>query len=147
MLDRVININCVNPFGGLMKEITLIAKNDIGSLAAVAEALGAHGVNIEAISAHGEAGNAVFRIVTTDTSTALKVISKFPDMKVLQGETIIYTMINRPGELGKITRKLSNKGINLESLYIVSRKADSTDVAIRPIPADLQKTKDALGIK
>ena len=130
-----------------MKEITLIAKNEIGSLANVAEALGAHGVNIEAISAHEEKGNAVFRIITTDTTTALKAISKFPEIKILQGETIIYTMINRPGELGKITRKLSNKGISLESLYIVGRKAESTDVAIRPVPADLQKTKDALGIK
>ncbi|MBI5227967.1 ACT domain-containing protein [Candidatus Micrarchaeota archaeon] len=130
-----------------MKEITLIAKNEMGSLAAVAEALGSHGVNIEAISAYGERDNAIFRIITNDTTTALKAISKVPGLEVLEGDTILYSMLNRPGELGKITRKLANKGVNLESLYIVSRKLDHTDVAIKPIPADIQKAKDALGIK
>lgn len=133
--------------GGLMKEILVISDNDVGALAAVAEALGSVGVNIEAISAYGLDGKAVFRIITTDVTTALKVLSKLPDVKIQEGNTIIYKMINRPGELGKITRKLANRGINLESLYIVSRKQDFTEVAIRPAEKDLEKTREVLGIK
>ncbi|MBU0532352.1 ACT domain-containing protein [Candidatus Micrarchaeota archaeon] len=130
-----------------MKEILVISDNDVGALAAVAEALGSVGVNIEAISAYGLDGKAVFRIITTDVTTALKVLSKLPDVKIQEGNTIIYKMINRPGELGKITRKLANRGINLESLYIVSRKQDFTEVAIRPAEKDLEKTREVLGIK
>ena len=68
-------------------------------------------------------------------------------MEVKEADTIIYKMINRPGELGKITRKLANRGVNLESLYIVSRKQDFTEVAIRPQDKDMAKAKDALGMK
>lgn len=130
-----------------MKEVIVVAKNDIGSLAAVAEALGSVGVNIEAISAYGVDNKAVFRIITNDATTSLKALSKLSDVKITECDAIIYKMINRPGELGKITRKLANKGISLESLYIVSRKQDFTEVALRPAEKDLAKAREALGIK
>jgi len=130
-----------------MKEIIVIAGNGLGSLAAVAEALGSTGVNIEAISAYGMDDKAVFRIMTSDSTSAVKALSKLPGVKVHEADTLIYRMVNRPGELGKITRKLANRGVNLESLYIVSRKQDFTEVAIRPSPKDMAKTMEVLGIK
>jgi len=130
-----------------MKEITIIAGNETGSLAAVAEALGSVGVNIEAISAYGLDGKAVFRVITNDATSAVKVISKLPNVQVREADTIVYKMINRPGELGKVTRKLANRGVNLESLYIVSRKQDFTEVAIRPVEKDMKKAMEVLEIK
>ncbi len=130
-----------------MKEITVIAGNDVGSLAQVAETVGSVGVNIEAISAYGVDGKAVFRIITNDVATAMKVLSKIPGVQLKEADTIIYKMNNRPGELGKITRKLANKGISLESLYIVSRTQDFTEVAIRPADKDMEKAREVLGIK
>ena len=130
-----------------MKEITVIAGNNVGSLAAVAESLGSVGVNIEAISAYGLDGKAVFRIITSDVSTTVKALSKIPDVQINEADTIIFKMANRPGELGKITRKLAQKGVSLESLYIVSRKPDFTEIAIRPIEKDMIRAKEMLGVK
>ena len=130
-----------------MKEIIVTANNDVGSLAQVAEALGSTGVNIEAISAYGHEGKAIFRIITNDVSTTMKSLSRLPGIQVKEADTIIYKMINRPGELAKITRKLANRGINLESLYIVSRKQDFTEVSIRPKEEDMEKAKEVLGVK
>jgi hypothetical protein len=130
-----------------MKEITVVVNNDVGALATIAEAVGGIGVNIEAISAYGIDGKAVFRIITNDVTSTVKAVSKIPGVQVREAETIIYQMMNRPGELGKITRKLANRGVNLESLYIVSRKQDFTEVAIRPMDKDILKAKDALGMK
>jgi len=130
-----------------MKEITIIAGNEVGSLALVAEALGSVGVNIEAISAYGIDGKAIFRVITNDSTTTERALSKIPGLVVKEADTIVYKMINRPGELGKMTRKLANKGIGIESLYIVSRKADFTEIAIRPLEKDIPKVLDALGIK
>jgi len=130
-----------------MKEIIVTANNDVGSLAQVAEALGSTGVNIEAISAYGHEEKAIFRIITNDVSTTLKSLSRLPGIQVKEADTIIYKMINRPGELAKITRKLANRGINLESLYIVSRKQDFTEVSIRPKEEDMEKAKEVLGVK
>jgi len=130
-----------------MKEITVIANNELGSLATVAEALGSVGVNIEAISAYGLDGKAIFRIITNDVTSAMKSLSKIPGVQLKEADTIVYKMINRPGELGKITRKLATRGVNLESLYIVSRKQDFTEVAIRTAERDIPKAMDALGMK
>jgi hypothetical protein len=130
-----------------MKEITVIAGNDVGSLAQVAETLGSVGVNIEAISAYGSDNKAVFRVITSDSATAVKALSRISGVQVREADTIIYRMDNRPGELGKITRKLANGGVSLESLYIVSRKQDFTEVAIRPLERDLEKAREVLGIK
>jgi len=130
-----------------MKEIIVTTKNAVGSLASVAEALGGVGVNIEAISCYGFAEKAIFRVITGDVTTALKALSRIPDVKVEESDTLIVKMINRPGELGKMARKLANQGVNLESLYIVSKKTDYTEVAFKPAKADYEKAKGVLGIK
>jgi hypothetical protein len=130
-----------------MKELTVIAKNDVGALAAVAEALGNVGVNIEAISCYGQDRNAVFRIITADVASATKTLNRITGVQTKEADILIVRMINRPGELGKITTKLANHGINLESLYIMGKKENFTEVAIKPAAEHIQKTRELLGIK
>lgn len=130
-----------------MKELTIIARNNVGSLAEVTEALGSVGVNIEAISAYGQDNHAIFRMITYDVTSAKKALSKFTDLKISEADTLVVKLINRPGELGKVTRKLAKNGINLESLYIVSKKQDYTEVALKPVPEDVEKAKSLLDIK
>ena len=129
-----------------MKELTVTTKNAVGSLAAVAEALGGVGVNIEAISCYGIGEKAIFRIMTGDVTSAVKALSRVPDLEVSESDALVLKMINRPGELGKIMRKLANQGISLESLYIVSRKPDYTEVAFKPAKKDLEKARTILGV-
>lgn len=131
-----------------MKEITVVAENTVGALASVAEAVGGAGVNIEAISAYANDGNAIFRFVTTDPTSAMKILSKLTIVKSVSGnDIIIKRLINRPGELGKITRKLANYRVDLESIYIVSKADDYTEIAIRPAEEYMGKAKEVLGIK
>ena len=129
-----------------MKEVTVTAKNKVGTLDAVAHALGDFGINIDTISAYESAGKAVFRIITNDSATAVKALSKVPESEINEAEALIYKMSNRPGELGKLTRRISEKGINLESLYILSRYPDYTEVVVRPSASDFSRTKDLLKI-
>ena len=130
-----------------MKEITIVSRNEVGTLAAIAEALGHVGVNIEAISAYEKDNNAIFRVVTNDSMTATRVLSKIPNTKINEADILLVKMQNRPGELGKLTRKLANKSVNLESVYIVSRHSDFTEVAVKPASSDFEKAKDVLGLK
>lgn len=131
----------------MMKELTIVAKNKVGSLAHVADALGRVGVNIEAISAYEQNDRAVFRIITDDVLSARKALSRVPDIQLAEADTIVLKMLNRPGELGKITNKLATRGVSLESLYIVSRKQDFTEVAFKPVAGDFEKAKEVLGVK
>jgi hypothetical protein len=131
----------------VMKEITVISKNDVGALASITEALGSLGVNIEAVSAYERENKAVFRMVTNDVTTTMKALSRLPELHIKESNIIVIKMQNRPGELAKITRKLANGAINLESVYIVTRGQDYTEVAIKPAEQDFEKTKHMLGIK
>lgn len=130
-----------------MKEITIVSKNQVGALADIAEALGKVGVNIEAISAHEDKDSAIFRLVTNDSETAKKTLSRLPSLRMVESDIIVLKLPNRPGELGKITRKLATKSIDLESVYIVTRTIDYTEVAIKPAKDDFFKAKEALGVK
>ncbi len=131
-----------------MDEVTIITDNRVGALAAIAEALGGAGVNIEAISAYEQGGNAVFRVLTGDPNSAKKLVEKVPGVSgVSLSEVVVVKLPNRPGELGKLTRKLANRGVDLQSLYIVSRSNEHTEVAVKPAGAQVEKTKEALGIR
>lgn len=130
-----------------MKEITIKAANRVGALADISELLGGLGVNIEAISAHGIGNDAIFRIITNDSTTAMKNLAKLPGIKTSESEILIIDLPNKPGELGKITRKLANKSVDLESVYIVSKLADITQIAIKPSVASFARAKEVFGIK
>jgi len=132
-----------------MKEITVVVDNRIGTLANIAEALGGAGVNIEAVSAYGQGINAVFRFVTKDPTSAKRALDKVPGIReTAVSDILVVKMANRPGELGKITRKLSNRKVDLESVYILGKISnDFTEVAIKPVETHISLAKDALGIK
>ena len=134
--------------GVTMKELSIITDNRIGTLANIAEALGGVGINIEAISAYEQGGRALFRLITPDAMSARKALEKAPGVKgIVVSDVLVLKLTNRPGELGKITRKMANRGIDLESIYIVSKKEDTTEIAIKPIEEHFQKAKDLFGIK
>ncbi|MEW6528543.1 MAG: ACT domain-containing protein [Candidatus Micrarchaeota archaeon] len=130
-----------------MKEITARTKNRVGALADIAELLGNFGINIESISAYGSGEEAIFRIVTNDSTTAMKHLAKLPGVKVSESDILIIEMPNRPGELGKITRKLANKGIDLDSVYLIGKLVDTTQVIIKPSPESFKKAKEVLNLK
>ena len=131
-----------------MKELSIITDNRIGTLANVAEALGGVGINIEAIAAYEQGGNAVFRVLTNDATSARKALDKAPGIKgVVVSDVIVLRLDNRPGELGKLTRKMANRGVDLESLYIVSKLGNYTEIAIKPVEEHGSRVKELLGVK
>ncbi len=124
-----------------MKELVVVAQNQVGVLADVSEALGNVGVNIDAISAYESKGDAHFRVVTADPQTAKKALMKIPSItSVHEADVVVFRLSNRPGELGKLTRKIANRKINLESVYILSRTTDFTEVAVKPTAVDFAQT-------
>ncbi|MGC8899064.1 MAG: ACT domain-containing protein [Candidatus Micrarchaeia archaeon] len=131
-----------------MKEVIVVARNEIGTLESMAGALGASGINIETITAYArEPKEAVFRIITTDPATTKKILSRVPHVKnVEESEIIVVKMPNRPGELAKITKKLAKNGVDLESVYILSKEKEYTEVALKPVNESFEKAKKVLGV-
>ncbi len=115
----------------MMKQLTIIVENKAGALADVTEALGRGGVNIISISAQGFENTGIIRVLTTDVNTALNELSK-AGYNAIINDIIVLKMIDRPGELYKVAKKLSREGINLRSVYIIGKENGKTVVAIDP---------------
>jgi hypothetical protein len=124
-----------------MKEITILTPNKVGALTDVAEALGNSGINIESISAQGFRDMGVIRIITSDEKSAMHALTKMAATKegyeIKLGDVMVVTMPDKPGELAKISKKISRAGINIECLYQI--KSDhEVQVVIKP-----EKMEDA----
>ena len=127
-----------------MEEITIIGENRVGLLAQIAEMLGGEGVNIESISAHGQDDKAIIKLITNDVNSAIKRLSSLSTIEIKHSPILVVELINRPGELGKITRKLANRGINLESVYVIGSGKDFLKIAIKPSEEHFEKAKEII---
>jgi len=124
-----------------LKEFDVYVQNKPGELAKVCEMLGNHGVNIKAIAS--ERGNArpMIRIVTDDETTAKSALVRSGISYDLR-DVIAVKMTDRPGELGKIARKLAKAMVNVDSIYIIGKDGGTTDIAFTV--DNIQKAEDAL---
>ena len=124
-----------------MKEFKIFVNNKPGELARVTEALAASAVNIKAIASEGANEKPFLRIVTTDATTterALKTAGFGFDLH----ETLDVELMDRPGELAKIARRLARQGVNVESIYILGSSDGKTHIAMTV--SDLERAKSAI---
>ena len=124
-----------------MKEFKVFVKDKPGELARVTEALAEHAVNIRAIASEGGHENSFLRIVTSDVATTEKAF-KLAGIKSQASDLLSAELIDRPGELAKIARRLARAGVNVESIYILGSKNGKTEVGM--VVSDMDKAKAAI---
>ena len=129
-----------------MKEITIVAPNEVGALAEIATVLGNNGINIDSISAQGFGEVGIIRLITSDVNSAMKVLERFAASKegydVSSSDVISISLHDKPGELGKITRMIARAGVNLECIYQLKRYEGKTELVVKT--TDIDKTIEAL---
>ena len=100
-----------------------------GELARVTETLSNQAVNIKAIASEGGHETSFLRIVTGDVATTEKAF-KLAGLKYEVNEILTVDLLDRPGELSKIARRLARAGVNVASIYILGSKNGKTEVAM-----------------
>ncbi len=113
-----------------MDQITILVEDRPGALADICEAFGRSGVNIKAISAEGLGEAGVIRIVTEDVNTAKRALDR-EGFSHRVAEIVSIRLPDKPGELGKVTRRLADEEINIQYIYILGREKGVTDIALR----------------
>lgn len=124
-----------------MKEFDVYVQNKPGELAKICEMLGSHGVNIKAISSERGNERPMIRIVTDDEATTKSALARSGIAYGLK-DVIAVRMQDRPGELGKIARKLAKAMVNVDSIYILGKDRGSTEIAFTV--DDVQKAESIL---
>ncbi len=111
---------------GRLKQFSVSMENRPGTLADLCERLASQGINIKAISADGDG----IKIVTSDEQTTRDVLSRarllFEEIEVLQ-----IKLLDRPGELAKISRLLAREKVNIDAVYLLGGDGETTDIILR----------------
>ncbi len=123
----------------LATQFKIHAPHHPGSLAQICSELAKVAVNITAIMAsQDEAGG--IRIVATPQGTAKQVLQRL-GYSFTEEEVLAVRISDRPGALGKVTRKLADAGINIEYAYGSIVKGESRALIVLKV-ADAQKAAD-----
>lgn len=125
----------------VLKEFDVYVQNKPGELAKVCELLGNNGVNIKAISSERAHDRPMIRIVTDDEITTKNALTRSGILFDLK-DVISVRMPDRPGELGKVARRLAKGMVNVESIYILGKYGSMTDIAFTV--DDHRKAQDLL---
>jgi len=112
-----------------MKEFKVFVADKPGELARVTEALASAAVNIRAIASESKHDTSFLRVVTSDVQTTEKALQN-AGLKFQLDDILDVELIDRPGELAKIARRLARAGINVHSIYILGSKNGRTELAL-----------------
>lgn len=121
------------------KELRFKLEDKPGALAALADALGRAGVNIDALAATG--GDV--RILVADASAARKAAEGAGLRPAGEADVVVADLPDKPGELSRAARRLADAGINIESTYVVGESGGRKRVgfAVR----DAARARSVLG--
>ena len=115
----------------MLEEIVVKVDEDrLGILAEVGEILGRAGVNIETLSASDYNGQGVMHLVVDDGEDAAEVL-KASGYKVVTSRPVLTTTLDdRPGELGRYCRRLSESGVMISAAYVSKRGGGETELIV-----------------
>jgi hypothetical protein len=101
-------------------DFTIVAPHMRGSLAKLAEEMGREKVNIEGLCAVESNDGVNFHLLTMDKAATTRAVTKVGYKVIRETEVIIERVEDRPGMLGKVTRRLADAGINLTTVYLAT---------------------------
>ncbi len=124
-----------------MKEFKVFVADRPGELARVTEALSNHAVNIRAIASESGHVQSFLRVVTNDVKTTERAL-RGTGLKFESNEILVLDLIDRPGELSKVARRLARANVNVNSLYLLGSKNGRTQIAL--VVDNMQRANEAL---
>jgi hypothetical protein len=101
-----------------MKDLTIALENRPGALAEMGDALGRAGVSVEGGGAWIVDGRGIAHFLVADGAAARKALEA-AGIRVLQERDVLVQRLNQaePGQLGKISRRMAEAGVNIEVIY------------------------------
>jgi len=123
-------------------QFSLLLENRPGSLAETCSALAAKAVNIEAIMAADVRGWGTVRLVVNHEDTARKVLEGM-GLKFTEEKVLAVRLSDRPGALGRVTRKLAEHNVNIDYVYGSIEKGSPKALIVLAV-SDLKKAAQFL---
>jgi len=101
-----------------VRDLTIELENRPGALARLGEALGRAGISIEGGGVFVHNGTGVAHFLFADGIAARKALEAAGIRVVADREVIVQRLRqDEPGQLGKISRRMAQAGVNIEVMY------------------------------
>jgi len=123
----------------MAKDLTVALEDRPGTLAALGEALGKAGVNIEGICGIPAGGKGVMHVLVGDAAAARRALQQAGIQVTAEQDVLVLDLQDKPGALGAAARKIANAGVNVTLIYLATR----TRAVIGA--SDLAKARAAVG--
>jgi len=99
-------------------DLTITLDNRPGQLAALGEALGGAGINIEGGCGAAGEGQSTLHILVEDASAARSALTQAGIQVGGDRDVLLIPVKDRPGALGEIARQIAGAGVNIDLLYL-----------------------------
>lgn len=101
-----------------MKDLAIILEDRPGALAEMGEALGHAGVSVEGGGAWVVDGRGIAHFLVEDAAAAEAALAQ-RGIKVLAARDVLVQRLRQdlPGQLGLLSRRMAEAGVNIEILY------------------------------
>src|ERR1700751_4730241 len=101
-----------------LKDLMIAIENRPGALAEIGDALGHTGMSIEGGGAWVVSGRGVAHFLFEDGVAARNALEA-AGIQVLAEQDVLVQRLNQaePGQLGKLSRRMAEAGVNIEGLY------------------------------
>lgn len=119
-------------------DLTVILRNVPGTIADAGEAAGRAGVNIDGVGGFECGGEGVMHVLVEDADAARQALEGAGLEVRSEREVIVVDIADRPGEMGRTLRRLSDASVNVDLIYL----ATNTRLVIGP--DDLDAARAAL---
>lgn len=120
-------------------DLTVVLDNKPGTLAQFGEVFGKAGINLDGGFGFPSAGKGEIHFVVEDAAAAKKLLNGAGIKVSGERPVLLATIADRPGELGKLARRIADAGVNIEMFYLTSKGKLVLGVD------NLEKARKALG--
>jgi hypothetical protein len=100
----------------IAKQLSIMLENRPGALAELCSKLAEKAINILGLMVPDQPGVAPVRFVVNSVDAAKKTLESLR-LKFSEEEVLLVHLSDRPGALGKLTRKLADRGIDVRYAY------------------------------
>jgi hypothetical protein len=105
----------------MAKDLTVVLENRPGTMADMGEALGKAGINVDGLCGFPSEGKGITHVLVEDATGARRALEAAGFQVRGERDVLVLDVADRPGELGRICRKIANAGVNIDLGYITER--------------------------
>lgn len=104
----------------ITSDLTVILADHPGTLAALGEALGNVGVNIDGMCGFPCEGKGVLHILVEDAAAARKALEQTGHEIRGEREVLVVEIEDRPGAFGEMARRIADAEVNFDLAYLAT---------------------------